>query len=69
MYTFSEKLRLAGALVIFAGGSCLPFARTNPKSAQSIFEFVAASGLVVQLGVITILVGALLVGLSFVVRR
>ena len=69
MYTLAEKLRLAGALIFFAGASCLPFPRTNPKSAQSIFEFASALGLVVQVGLITMLVGALLFAVSYIVRR
>ena len=56
-----------GIAVFAVGLSCMPVPLTNPKAFTSLFPPLAAAGRLVRIGIITMLFGALLFGISFLI--
>lgn len=69
MYFTHEKIRIAGILLFLAGLLCLPFPRTNPKQALSIFEAFASLGLLAKFGLVAMVLGAVIFATTFFIKR
>jgi hypothetical protein len=69
MFTFSEKLRIIGAVVFGAGLSSLPAFGENPARQIWAFSSLIDLGLLARLGLAAMVLGAILFGASFLVRR
>jgi hypothetical protein len=62
-------LRFLGLGLILAGFICMPLPVTNPEAVTSIFPWLATTGTLVRFGALTMVIGALLFGISFAFRR
>jgi hypothetical protein len=60
-------LRWSGIAVFVIGLTCMPGALVNPKATTSLFAVFAAGGLLIRYGAVTMLIGALLFGSSFLI--
>ena len=63
-----SALRFVGFCLFVAGFLCMPFPVTNPKAMTSIFPWLAASGVLVRIGLWTMAIGAIVFALSFTLR-
>lgn len=69
MHTLREKIRVAGIVLFLIGMLCLPFPRTNPKSALSVFEVFAELGLLWKFGLAAMVFGIIVFLASFFMKR
>ncbi len=69
MFSLAEKIRMGGVFVFLVGSLCLPFPRTSPKSALSLFNVLAEMGLLTKFGFATMLLGAVLFLTSFFIKK
>jgi hypothetical protein len=60
-------LRWSGLVVFVIGLACMPGALVNPEATTSLFAVFAAGGLLIRYGAVTMVIGALLFGSSFLV--
>jgi len=60
-------VRGAGIAVFAIGLSCMPHPLVNPKAITSLFPPLAAAGMLVRVGAFTMMLGALLFGISFLI--
>ena len=66
---FKDACRYIGFVLILVGGTCIPIPPTSPKQLTTIFPWLAMSGSLVELGLITMGAGVLLVAVSFMWRN
>jgi len=64
-----DACRYAGLVLILIGGTCIPIPPTSPKQLTTIFPWLAMSGSLVEIGLITMGAGALLIAVSLVWRN
>jgi len=61
-------LRLLGFGLILGGLICMPLPVANPEATTSIFPWLAMNGELMRVGVGAMVIGALILALSFAIR-
>ena len=68
MRRFKNGLRITGYILFLLGFICMPGPLANPEATTSLFAVFAAGGLLIRYGAVTMVIGALLFGSSFLIR-